>query len=988
MKLIRQTSLYQQSGARLLIYEIDLCEVGPDEFVVNFRQGQAGRALKDGTKTILPVREARAERLFGDLVASLLEKGYSTQRPAPGLPPSPAAPVVVPPAADPIAFEYADDGPSRMAAELLSRLRNDGSGHDMDRVIWRIGQYRVTAAAPMLEAALEGASSLRYRTIAAALARIAAPPSESVFRRLAERNDRAVRRMGQEGLRAVLTGQALELERDRWRGQLTVELSRAGGDALVHAIQRAAETHADAVGFLYLLDDPAGRAALLQWLKTVPFTPPYFRVVRDLFKRAEVRDDGEIFGMIAHRVETTRGRHGYSEYNRKTNRWVPYSELVKDANNTKYAFSRATRRWWRRRIWRAFEDRAKAQQADAFCRMAAGYLKQFTNATAGPHGLKAWALGRLLHAENSNVWHDGSHLRHSRGSQLPIDRRNEAWPEHWDACPQYLVELVCEAQSAAVFTFALRALKANRSAWGDVPLDRLLELIAHPRRSVVDLAVEIAVSRHDPHNPNHALVGAIALCETSIARQAAHAWLRADPRRYLADTDLMLRLLQSAHEDTCAVAVELVDGAPPSTRDALVDTLFARLDAEPGGAVTGLFEDATARGQIDASALLTLLSRVPQLAARLAVGHHGTPDDNLVAELLRHSDGAIRAAGIELLGRLPDHVLTQRYAALVHLCTHADAATRTAMHPLIGRLAAGHSAFAESILNSLIEILRQPEAHDGLHDDLVRLIQQALGSALTRIDTAQVLRLAQSNSPAVHRLIEGRVLALSAYQIDLDTMVTLADHPAVAIRRHAWQLLGGQVSALTTAPDHLLRLVDAEWDDARAFAFAFIQERFTRLPPLTLVGLCDSVRPDVQQFGQRMINRLFDDADGATYLRMLSQHPAPGVQLFVTNLLSRYARTADDLRQLEPYFRAVLMAVHRGKAAKTRVLRFLRAQALADAQMAAVIAPIFADVSASSQVGLHGAAVESLVAIRAQWPQIDTPLATIEPAFRGARGVR
>ncbi|MGK0359986.1 MAG: hypothetical protein ACI9U2_002292, partial [Bradymonadia bacterium] len=704
MKLIRQTSLFKTGPTRLLIYEIDLCEVGPDEFVVNVRHGQQGRALKDGTKTVMPVREARAERVFGDLVAGLLEKGYSSRRPAPGAPMPTATPAVVAPAPTPVV----PDLPPR-EAEIVSRLRNDGSAQSLDRVIWRAGEYRVQAAGPVLVGLLRGANRLRRRTIAGALAAIANPATVSTLQSLADRTDAAVRRMGQEGLRRTLNGAALDAQRQTWRGQLPGALATGTADTLQPALDAAARENPAAIGYLYLLDEPAGRAAILRWLEAAPFTPPSFRVVRDLFKRAEVRDDAEVFGLIAWRIDVTRGNGGWGAYDQRTRRWVAWAELVRSADNTQYAFSNATRRWWRRRIWRTLNARAKAGFTGAFCALAAAYMTRFDDAQA-KQGYGAWALGNLLHRNNPNVLPNASKLRFERGSMTPVSLRSEAWPLAWNAHLDAVVDVLGRARCGPVLQFALEVLKRNRGAWDQVPLALLIELLADGRPGVVNIAVEMAVTRYDPRQPNHTLVERIACCDNAMARQAAFGWLRADARRFVADHGLMQAVLTCAHADTQAVAAELIGRAAPSDRDAITLAVFTALTDAPSETVEGLLGQAVERGVITAAHLTALIARLPALAGRLALTDHRAPDDALTAALLRCDDSTARAAGVTLLGRLPDHVLTQRYAVLVHLCTHADPAIRAAIRPVITRLAAGNSTFGESILSSLIEILRQPEA--------------------------------------------------------------------------------------------------------------------------------------------------------------------------------------------------------------------------------------------------------------------------------------
>jgi hypothetical protein len=78
MKLIKQTILVFQEGRSDKVYEIDLCEVGPNRYVVNFRYGRRGSDLKEGAKTTSAVPLAEAEKVFATLVA---EKNWSRKRP-------------------------------------------------------------------------------------------------------------------------------------------------------------------------------------------------------------------------------------------------------------------------------------------------------------------------------------------------------------------------------------------------------------------------------------------------------------------------------------------------------------------------------------------------------------------------------------------------------------------------------------------------------------------------------------------------------------------------------------------------------------------------------------------------------------------------------------------------------------------------------------------------------------------------------------------
>jgi predicted DNA-binding WGR domain protein len=76
MKLIKQTTLLYQEGNSDKVYEVDLCQTSQDLYVVNFRYGRRGTNLKEGVKTTQAVPEAQAQKVFDQLVASKVKKGY------------------------------------------------------------------------------------------------------------------------------------------------------------------------------------------------------------------------------------------------------------------------------------------------------------------------------------------------------------------------------------------------------------------------------------------------------------------------------------------------------------------------------------------------------------------------------------------------------------------------------------------------------------------------------------------------------------------------------------------------------------------------------------------------------------------------------------------------------------------------------------------------------------------------------------------------
>jgi len=179
-----------------------------------------------------------------------------------------------------------------------------------------------------------------------------------------------------------------------------------------------------------------------------------------------------------------------------------------------------------------------------------------------------------------------------------------------------------------------------------------------------------------------------------------------------------------------------------------------------------------------------------------------------------------------------------------------------------------------------------------------------------------------------------------------------------------------------------IRLLDTGWEDARSFFFEAFRTRLgaSDFTPGILVSVCDSVRPEVQQFGRELVTKYFTEEAGQEYMLKLSEHPSAELQLFVTNYLERYC--ADDpqrLHEMSHYFTSVLSRVNKARAAKARVMAFLTSEAQKSEGAARVVAGILARQSATVAVGLKASAIEAMLAIRRAYPNIPLPL-DVKPA--------
>ena len=218
MKLIQRTTLLYQEGNSDKVYEVDLCQTGEDLYVVNFRYGRRGTKFKEGVKTAQPVPEAQAQKVFDELVASKVKKGYrdvSVQDSNDAPTPQPVEAATVP----------LTDNPRHQA--ILKRLANrDSSKWPLERAIWRAGELKIREATPFLIQLIGTGEPLRNYCIAWALGLCG---DESAIPALREFLDNAstpefVQRIAFEALLKLSDEQTREELRSRKIEQLPLEL--------------------------------------------------------------------------------------------------------------------------------------------------------------------------------------------------------------------------------------------------------------------------------------------------------------------------------------------------------------------------------------------------------------------------------------------------------------------------------------------------------------------------------------------------------------------------------------------------------------------------------------------------------------------------------------------------------------------------------------------------------------------------------------------
>ena len=383
---------------------------------------------------------------------------------------------------------------------------------------------------------------------------------------------------------------------------------------------------------------------------------------------------------------------------------------------------------------------------------------------------------------------------------------------------------------------------------------------------------------------------------------------------------------------------------------------------------------------------------MPNLAGELVLrrSRAATLEAGLLDRLLGSTHSGVRSLGARVVAETPPSLLKDEPGLLVHFSLSDNGELRQGTRGLIAQVARLYPEVGIEVASRLIDALTTPQP-EGAPSHVVSLLRHELRGSLPPCNAARVLALIGALSPHA-REAGGLLLAqLAADDLELQTIVQLARHEILAIRQGAWALARSARERFKIAPLALARLCDAGWEDSRAFAFDFVRSfPPAMLVPEVVIAICDSVDPAVQRFGQALLLEHWQDAHAERTLLCLSEHPSTNIQLLVSGLLMRHASgNLPMLKQLIPCLVTVLSQVNRGGVAKQRVLEFLRREAVASAEAAALVAPLLERQSLTQAVSHRGPLIATMVDLHAHYPEVPVPISLppIPLKSRSSRGV-
>lgn len=401
-------------------------------------------------------------------------------------------------------------------------------------------------------------------------------------------------------------------------------------------------------------------------------------------------------------------------------------------------------------------------------------------------------------------------------------------------------------------------------------------------------------------------------------------------------------------------------------------------------------------------------------------------DADLVALLDAHADAHVPALA-ELQRRYPRVQLTEHITLLTLLLEGGDYARALVGHwlgseqggsawqqfaevPLLQLLRRNSPAGRSLAAEMLIQVLRQtaPELRQNVFRALLHALQQnevlvAANASEAELEQqqraslrdsalAQVLYAFAAESAALIELelclrwimegdalrqdLAGTLLAQHPQALAIlgqNRLLALAESEVQSVRAAACGLMQ-KAQAQGSLQDiwPLLAMAESRFEDSANCAFALIRAiPAQQLSFEALISLLDSNRTPVQAFAKDWLQVHLDPAELPRLLQCLLEHPHVPMQCYAIELLDQaLAPGVAAVASASAFIRTVLMRVNFPRAARLRLMRFIRQRAAQDIEQAGVLHALLGRVLRSAQKSQFEEVVLLLSEIQQRYPKL------------------
>jgi len=870
----RRVFLRFQEGSSDKVYHLALIREG-EQYQVYFEYGRRGTQLQTGFKTPTPVSLEAAEKAFNALLNEKTKKGYQ--------------PYEGPEASHPTSNRKKNPVARKKAilAHLDLAVRNPGAQSDknwaINRVVWRAGVLRLAEALPHLARLLENPpitdnpALMRYCTLWA-IARCGMTADEAqkstvrpVLQTLATAScDAFLYQVCVSVIpateRAVLHENLLQKLPPSFQHQVRQQQGENLLLTLKDYVENRPKSHFSFVEILYALSTELAflRPSVLWFAQHAPFRPGFFNVLRHLYKVAEMRLDGEVFGILTQRfaAELPMFMSGSGdepiqmEIDGQWQTLDPRKEMAKE--DSRLAFSGKTRQWFLRRSLQTLLDTLEYED-HSYVKMAAGILLALDDKR---HSSMMCTSSRYVYNEKTKKW-DMVRTVFPQYSEFPavfyilnganrnfgLKKRGAAWSisgeqydklsktatfeahaNRWDACPQAYIHLLAESRAEVVQAFALRRFKAHPgsaelTARFDLPL--LRKLMNSPHLPTALLALELAEQRFDPLHPDCELVLDMLDNRHPAVRRKGHEWLRANLPAFVKDTNFVFRLLTNAAPDirreTQQSMPEIMGLLDENRQQVLIGRIVAWLLGLAPEKVVAKTPDAPTNAALAAEMIAPMYRWGSALLAKFSL--------EVVEQLLQHPLEPIALLGANLIAMRPNDPEQLPDALLQALLNHKSEAIREYGIGLIRQISTADLLLRKEVLFKNL-VNKYGPVREVIREVLLLTIGMDVAFAEQLLGVCLNLLLRKEPVVDVHEELLGFAMAHLETQlpnIERKTIFRLLNSEQVAANTLAAHLVERFVKAESLAVRNIVRFGDHEVAAVRQVCQRMFLENIERM---------------------------------------------------------------------------------------------------------------------------------------------------------------
>ena len=989
MQLVKKERLQFQDAKSDKVYEVELYYIQEEEYVVNFRYGKRGSTLREGTKTVFPVTQERAEKVYVDLINSKVAKGYKkvqeyVEEPLQG----PSAPVM-------------GDNPASKVVLSYLKLRASGglltTNWKLSRIIWRAGELNLAAAVPYIGDLLPSLQGQEIYSAVWTLGRIADKVSLRILKSMAVHHEDLHYNIY---IGARINAGDTSVKSDifnRLPSLIAKGIEQKSTTNLIAGITQMRDTE-DAAYLLdiyYLLfDNEPLRLAFTSILREVPMIPGKWKYLRYIYKVAEMVEDGDTFGMIASRVNL---RSAYFKSQWTTAYVNGQSYNIKEAlsgKSPKLAFSNKTKNYFVTRTLRRLK-KAGVDKQESYCKFASGILlaydatderdhpnqvNYFYDSVARRYNSNTRTFPRMAHVpyfyyilfaqgDNYQITKKTSKFYNS-AVESNSEAREDSFSELWNRYPKYTAKILIRCRQSDAMRFALKVLKGRTDIDDLFSLDNLVAMVTSPFEEVLEFSLAIIRRKYDPQNPNFNLINALIATENEKAvalaielikkyselftknlsfiknaldskNEAIHNWIRLNIKEIdfteseldeVVEHVIATMTAQEQRPIDTAATINSEEGQEPQEAQENASEGFNTLPPET---LVQIFPEylKTTESEKIISLIENDLLPVQLFGAKLINLNHRRPEEwpeSIIMSLLTSPYPEIRDEGMKLYSKLTDKQLSETTELIISLASSEHSDLRVQARTIIARIAPNNKGFSESVLYGLYNTLLDDHEDEALPKDVYETIEQHLMPVLPILEK-ELPEMLQSNNREIHLLTYEYIKNhgdLNTWEIE--AIARLGRHDMKKVREMATDYYENNIDKIRYSRLEAIGILDTDWKETRVHCQKYFDTHFSEAEwdPELIITLCDSIRSEVQQYGTNILGQYFREAHGTKYLTALSEHPDPIIQLYSTNYLDRFAfNDMAILDKLRPYFIRILHSINTRRVAKMRAFKFLEKQA-------------------------------------------------------------